>query len=174
MVIISPIFRMSIILKKPTKIKARGINKKIIKSKVENVMEEEEATKAEEVIEVATKVEVVNLEEVVHDSNGHYYICLKEDRMSLKFPIKDINKLKFFNICGVNDHSLEYYSIMIEKMGNKRTINLLQTVPRHEVLNSKNMNVIMRFGVGRQEVIPKISIIHLSRKENRYLDPKKE
>jgi hypothetical protein len=103
---------------------------------------EEVDTKEEEVV---IKVKEVDIKEEVDKGwipcvqygGGHgqgrfdkayYFICLKEDHLSLEFPMKDITNLKFCNICGVGDHSLEDYQIMLEKLRNRRTINLLQTM----------------------------------------------
>jgi hypothetical protein len=41
---------------------------------------------------------------------------------------------------------------MLEKIRNRRIVNLLQSVPKHEVLNSKKLNVITRLG-GKKEGI---------------------
>jgi hypothetical protein len=49
----------------------------------------------------------------------YYYICLKDDHMSPNCPVKDRTKLKFCNICGVGDHSLEDYPIILDKIRKK-------------------------------------------------------
>jgi hypothetical protein len=76
-------------------------------------------------MEMDTKVEVMGFikEEVDNRGGrgqlgrgrgrGHYYCfnCWKEDHISLDFPIKDRTDLKFCNICGVGDHSLEDFRL---------------------------------------------------------------
>jgi len=61
--------------------------------------------------------------------------------------MEDRTQLNFCNICGVDDLSIEDFQIMLGKLRNRRTINLLQIMPKHEVLNTKNLNVITRFGI---------------------------
>jgi hypothetical protein len=39
--------------------------------------------------------------------------------MSSNYPVKDRTKLKFCNICGVFDHSLEDYPIILDKIRKK-------------------------------------------------------
>lgn len=65
-------------------------------------------------------------------------------------------------MCRLGDHSLEDFPKIIEKVLSKRTVNLLQTVPKHDILNLKNLHVVTRSGVGRdnsnhnQQVIQRI------------------
>jgi hypothetical protein len=54
-------------------------------------------------------------------------------------------------MCGIKDHSLEDCPIMLEKVMNKQNVNLLHSVPKHEVLNSNNLHVVTRSGA-RQEM----------------------
>jgi hypothetical protein len=79
--------------------------------------------------------------------------CWKDDHISPDFPIKDIIDLKFCNICGVGDHSLEDYPIVLEKVMNKRNVNLLHIVPKHDILNSKNLHVVTHSGAG-EDIFP--------------------
>jgi hypothetical protein len=78
----------------------------------------------------------------------YYFNCWKEDHISPDFPIKDRVDLKFCNICGVDDHSLEDFPIVLDKIMNKKTVNLLHRVPKQEVLNSKNLHIVTRSGAG--------------------------
>jgi len=102
---------------------------------------------------------------------GYYYFfnCWKEDHISHDFPIKDKTNLKFYNICGVGDHSLEYYPITLEKVTNKRNVNLLQTIPKKEILNSKNFHVISWSGAG-EGIYPNLPSWQKGY-INTYLDP---
>jgi len=86
---------------------------------------------------------------------GRYYLFkfFKEDHISPNFPIKKRIDMKLCNICGVRDHSLEDFSIVLEKGMNKRNVNLLHTVPKQEILNSKNIHVVTWLGVG-EEIYP--------------------
>jgi hypothetical protein len=42
----------------------------------------------------------------------------------------------------VGDHSLEYFPIMLDKVMNKRNVNLLHTMENNDILNSKNLHVV--------------------------------
>jgi hypothetical protein len=53
----------------------------------------------------------------------------------------------------VGDHSLEDCPIVLEKVMNKRNVNLLHTVPKHDILNSKNLHVVTCSGVG-EDIFP--------------------
>jgi hypothetical protein len=89
-----------------------------------------------------------------HDRGCYYcFNCWKDDHISPDCPIKDKTDLKFCNICGVGDHSLEDCLIVLEKVMNKRNVNLLHTVPKQEILNSKNLHVVTRSGVG-EDIYP--------------------
>jgi hypothetical protein len=64
--------------------------------------------------------------------------------------MKDRIDLKFCNICGVGDHSLEECPIVLDKIMTRKNVNLLHAVSKEEVLNSKNLNIITRSGAGRE------------------------
>jgi hypothetical protein len=72
----------------------------------------------EDEVEVVIKVEAEDEEILVEEDRGCYYCfnCWKDDHISPDFPIKDITDLKFCNICGVGDHSLEDCLIVLEKL----------------------------------------------------------
>jgi hypothetical protein len=59
-----------------------------------------------------------------------------------------MNELKYYNACGVGENSLEYWRSMLENIRNKRSIDLLQRISKHEVLNSNNLNVITKYWGG--------------------------
>jgi len=44
-------------------------------------------------------------------------------------------------MCGLGNHTLKYCPNIIEKVLNKKIVNLLQTIPKHVILNSKNLHV---------------------------------
>jgi hypothetical protein len=54
----------------------------------------------------------------------------------------------------VGDQSLKDYPIVLEKVMNKRNVNLLHTIPKQDILNSKNLRVVTHSGVG-EEIFPK-------------------
>lgn len=62
-------------------------------------------------------------------------------------PLKDKTDLCFCNMCGLGDHTSEDCPNIIDKVLNKRTINLLQIAPKQEIMNSKNLHVVTRLGV---------------------------
>jgi hypothetical protein len=57
--------------------------------------------------------------------------------------------LKLCNICSVGDHSLEEFPIVLEKIMTRKNVNLLHAVSKEAVLNSNNLNIITRYGTGR-------------------------
>lgn len=66
--------------------------------------------------------------------------------------------MKFCNTCGVGEHSLEDCPIMLEKIINKKTANTLSCVPKSNIADTKNLQVITsqgtKTGLDRNE--PKI------------------
>jgi hypothetical protein len=70
----------------------------------------------------------------------------------------------------VGDHSLEDCPIVLEKVMNKRNVNILYTMPKQEVLNSKNIHVITRSGVGRDNYMNKESPVRQLGNQNTYPD----
>jgi hypothetical protein len=76
----------------------------------------------------------------------YYYNCWKYDHISPNFPIKYWVNLKFCNICGIDDHSIEDCLIVLDNIMIKINVNLLYVVSKNEVLNSKNLHVITRSG----------------------------
>lgn len=48
-------------------------------------------------------------------------------------------------MCGLGDHSLEDFPKIIVFL-NKMSVNLLQTFPKNEILNSKNLHLVTRSG----------------------------
>lgn len=69
-------------------------------------------------------------------------------------PFKDKTYLTFYTKCGVGDHSLEYFPIMLEKLMNKRNINHLSKVHKNDMVNTKNLQIITRKGtnIGDDEI----------------------
>ena len=59
---------------------------------------------------------------------------------------------------------------------NRRNVNLLEIVPKHEVLNSKNLNIITRLEAKKEgnTTLNKTPQIKPIRKYIRNLDPQKE
>jgi hypothetical protein len=56
---------------------------------------------------------------------------------------------------GFGDHSLEYYSITLDNIINRKHVNLFQSIPRHQILNSKKLHVVTRLGenIGEDETM---------------------
>ena len=54
--------------------------------------------------------------------------------------------MKYCNTCGVGDHSLEDYPIVLETIINKKLVNNLSCVPKSYVHSAKNIQVITRCG----------------------------
>ena len=54
--------------------------------------------------------------------------------------------MKFCNTCGVGEHSLEDCPIMFEKIINKKIVNTLSCVPKSNITDTKNLQVITRHG----------------------------
>ena len=65
--------------------------------------------------------------------------CHNDGHISADCPYKDKIDLKFCNTCGVGEHSLEDYPIMLEKIINKKTINTLSCVPKSNIADTKNL-----------------------------------
>jgi hypothetical protein len=56
--------------------------------------------------------------------------------------------MKFLNIYNIGDHSLEDCPIVLDKIIPRKFLNLLHTISKEEVRNSKNLHIITRLGVG--------------------------
>jgi len=72
----------------------------------------------------------------------------------------------------MSDHFNEYFPIVLEKVMNKRNINLLHTMPKLDILNSKNLHVVTRSRVG--EEIYSEPPIRKRGGQNAYPDPEHE
>ena len=51
---------------------------------------------------------------------GGCFVCYKTDHLCTACPFKDKSDLRFYTKCGVNDHSLEDFPIMLEKNNGKK------------------------------------------------------
>ena len=74
------------------------------------------------------------------------FYMFREDYLSPYCLWKDKIDLKFFTKCGVSDLSLEDYPIVLEKIMIDKKVNLLSSVPKHEVINSRNLHAITKQG----------------------------
>lgn len=84
-----------------------------------------------------------------NNEGRRWSICLtsyKKKFQSPEYPFKDQIDLKFCTKCGVGDHSLEYCSIMLEKIMSKRNVNHLLWVQRNDVINTKSIWIITEQG----------------------------
>ena len=61
----------------------------------------------------------------------HCFICYKEGNLCADCPYKERTDLKFCTHCGVGDHSLEDCPTMLEKINNKKNVNVLSCVQKH-------------------------------------------
>ena len=81
--------------------------------------------------------------------------------------------MKYYNTCGVGDHSLEDCPIMLEKIMNKKSVNNLSCVPKSDVHNVKTLQIITwhgtRTGYDKDKIEP-IKIID----KNDYPNSKKQ
>jgi hypothetical protein len=95
-------------------------------------------------------------------------MCLKEYHITPNYSLKDMVDLKYCTICEVSDHSLEDCHIMLEKLRNNKIVNLLQSIPKHEVLNTKKLNIITRSREEQEGSAPlsKVPQIKPRRKDN--------
>ena len=70
-----------------------------------------------------------------HNNQGRYqnnpgkrrrcWVCYKDKHLSTECPYKDRIDLKYYNTCGVGDHSLEDCPITLENIINKKLVNNL-------------------------------------------------
>ena len=72
----------------------------------------------------------------------------------------------------MGNHSLEDFPIILEKIINKKNVNILFGVPKHEAPNTKNMHIITKQGMKIGGDNPNITKIQ--RKENNYPNPNKK
>jgi hypothetical protein len=72
----------------------------------------------------------------------------------------------------VGYHSLEDYPIVLEKVMNKKNINILHTIPKHDILNSNNLHVVKHLGYGEDIYVEPSSLQRGG--GNTYPDIKKE
>lgn len=66
-----------------------------------------------------------------------------------EFLLKDKSDLHLCNMCGPSYHSLEDFPKIIEKVLNKMSINLLQTIMKNEIMNTKNVHVVTTSSTGK-------------------------
>lgn len=59
---------------------------------------------------------------------------------------------------------------MIEKILNKKFVNLLQIVPKHDTLNSKNLHVLTRSGTGKDNNNQNHQVIRPIKNTMKYTD----
>lgn len=77
------------------------------------------------------------------------FTCWKEGHTTFSCPLKDKTNICFFNMCDMGDHSLEGFPKTLENILNKKVVNILQSMPKKEILNPKNLHVIARSSAGR-------------------------
>ena len=93
-------------------------------------------TTIEEDIEVAVII-ITKVEE--EDPRDVLYVIRLIDHLCFECPIKDQNDLKFCSKCGVGEHSLEDFPIILEKKMNKKNVNHLLRVHKNDAVNSRNI-----------------------------------
>ena len=67
--------------------------------------------------------------------------------MSSEYPWKDRKNLNFCTKCGVGEHNLEDFPIMLDNINNEKNVNLLSGLPKHEALHSKNLHIFTIQGI---------------------------
>ena len=58
--------------------------------------------------------------------------------------------------CGVGEHSLEDCPTMLEKINNKKNVNVLSCVQKHDILTTKNLHIVTRQGTKQGLINPKL------------------
>ena len=81
----------------------------------------------------------------------------------------------------MGDHSWEDYPIMVEKIMNKKTVNTLSCVPKSNIVDTKNLQVVTRqvtkTGLDRNEpeilkIIQKDDYSNIDKQKELYKDAK--
>ena len=67
--------------------------------------------------------------------------------------------LKFCSSCRVENHSLEDYPTMLEKINKNKNINVLLSVQKCDVIHTKNLQIVTRKGTKMGNENPRISKI---------------
>jgi hypothetical protein len=80
----------------------------------------------------------------------YYSIFPKEGHLSPNKPLKERIYLNFSNHYRVEDHCMEDFPTMLEK---KKSVDILQAIPKHEFLNYNNLNVVTRLGAKIGEIL---------------------
>ena len=52
--------------------------------------------------------------------------------------------LKLCTRCGVREHSLEDFPVVLKKLLNKNNINLVSGVPKNDMIKNKNLQIVTR------------------------------
>ena len=85
---------------------------------------------------------------------------LKKGNRHTKCPYKDRINHKFYTSCGVVDHPLEDFHTMLEKINNKKNVNVLSSVKKCDVVRTKNLQILARQGTKNGMDNPQISKIN--------------
>ena len=86
-------------------------------------------------------------------------MCLDEGHRHVECSYKDRTDLKFCTSCGVGDHSLEDFPTMLEKINNKKNVNVLSSVQKCDVIRTRNLQIVTRQGTKIGTNNPQISKI---------------
>ena len=73
-------------------------------------------------------------------------MCYSEEHLIPDYPWKDMTNLKFCTKCGIREHFLEEWPIMLEALNNKKNVIILYSVSKKFALNTKNLQIITRKG----------------------------
>lgn len=85
-------------------------------------------------------------------SKPRCYIRLKDDHLFQDCPWQDKIDLKFCGNCGVMGHSLEDCLVMLERITNKKNVDLPSCVSKNELKCIKNANIITRNGTNTNNI----------------------
>ena len=81
----------------------------------------------------------------------------KEGHRYADCPYKDITNPKLCTHYAVGDHSLEDFHTMLEKINTKKNVNVLSCVQKNDVINTKNLHIVIRQGTKIGADNPRIS-----------------
>ena len=87
------------------------------------------------------------------------YTCLNEGHPYADCMYKDWIDLKFYTSCGIGDHSLDDFLSMLEKIQNKNNVNILSSVQKCDIIQTKNLQIVTQKGTKTGIDNPKINKI---------------
>ena len=92
------------------------------------------------------EVEVNSLEIVTTDHVGPSNVSHVTRKDADMQTVHTRTKLTFCTSYGVGDHSLEDFPTMLDEINEKKNVNVLSCVQKHDVINTKNLHIVTRQG----------------------------